>query len=83
MAAWSRHCCCFWVRKPGHGGLRAGCGFSGPMPMTTRLGSEWHTEDETQHEVVLTQPFYIGVFEVTQKQWERVMGTWPMSRPGE
>ncbi len=32
---------------------------------------------ETQHEVTLTQPFYIGVFEVTQRQWERVMGTWP------
>ena len=33
--------------------------------------------DETQHEVTLPQPFYIGVFEVTQKQWERVMGDWP------
>ncbi len=33
--------------------------------------------DETQHEVTLTKTFYIGVFEVTQKQWERVMGDWP------
>ena len=33
--------------------------------------------DETQHEVTLTKAFYIGVFEVTQKQWERVMGVWP------
>ncbi len=33
--------------------------------------------DELQHQVTLTQPFYMGVFEVTQKQWERVMGTWP------
>ena len=33
--------------------------------------------DETQHEVTLSQAFYIGVFEVTQKQWERVMGDWP------
>jgi formylglycine-generating enzyme required for sulfatase activity len=33
--------------------------------------------DEVQHQVTLTQPFYIGVFEVTQRQWERVMGTWP------
>jgi len=32
---------------------------------------------ETQHQVTLTQDFYIGVFEVTQKQWERVMGGWP------
>lgn len=41
---------------------------------TNELG--W-ISDETQHQVTLTQPFYIGVFEVTQKQWERVMGTWP------
>jgi|GEM_PF-5517944 len=33
--------------------------------------------NENQHQVTLTQPFYMGVFEVTQKQWERVMGTWP------
>lgn len=33
--------------------------------------------DETQHQVTLTKDFYIGVFEVTQKQWERVMGNWP------
>ena len=28
--------------------------------------------DETLHKVTLTRPFYIGVFEVTQKQWELV-----------
>ncbi|MBU0676611.1 MAG: SUMF1/EgtB/PvdO family nonheme iron enzyme [Verrucomicrobia bacterium] len=33
--------------------------------------------NETQHQVTLTKDFYIGVFEVTQRQWERVMGTWP------
>jgi formylglycine-generating enzyme required for sulfatase activity len=33
--------------------------------------------NEKQHEVTLTKAFYIGVFEVTQKQWERVMGNWP------
>ena len=32
---------------------------------------------EPQHAVTLSKDFYIGVFEVTQKQWERVMGTWP------
>ena len=35
--------------------------------------------DEVQHEVTLTKAYYIGVFEVTQKQWERVMGEWPSS----
>lgn len=34
-------------------------------------------EGESQHEVTLTRPFYMGVFEVTQKQWERVVGNWP------
>ncbi len=33
--------------------------------------------NEPQHQVTLTKDFYIGVFEVTQKQWERVMGNWP------
>ncbi len=41
---------------------------------TDELGRD---TDETQHQVTMTQPFYIGLFEVTQKQWERVMGTWP------
>lgn len=35
-------------------------------------------EDETpRREVSLTQPFYLGVFEVTQEQWTRVMGDNP------
>ena len=33
--------------------------------------------DETTHRVTLSSEFYIGVFPVTQKQWERVMGNWP------
>ena len=33
------------------------------------------------HRVTLTKPFYMGVFEVTQKQWELVMGSWPGSSP--
>ena len=32
---------------------------------------------ETSHEVTLTKPFYAGVFETTQRQWERVLGTRP------
>jgi len=34
-------------------------------------------DDETKHQVTLTKGFYIGVFEVTQRQWELVMGTRP------
>ncbi|HPS03209.1 MAG TPA: formylglycine-generating enzyme family protein, partial [Candidatus Sumerlaeota bacterium] len=29
------------------------------------------------HQVTLTQPFYLGVYEVTQEQYEKVMGTHP------
>ena len=36
--------------------------------------------DETQHEVTLTKPYYIGKFEVTQEQWEAVMGDNPSSK---
>lgn len=31
--------------------------------------------NEDLHVVVLTKPFYIGVFEVTQRQWQLIMGT--------
>jgi len=34
-------------------------------------------DDETQHEVTLTKPFYMGKYEVTQEQWENVMGVNP------
>ncbi len=33
--------------------------------------------DEEQHRVTLTKPFYMGVFEVTQRQWELAMGNRP------
>jgi formylglycine-generating enzyme required for sulfatase activity len=34
-------------------------------------------DHETQHQVTLTRDFYVGVFEVTQRQWNLVMGGWP------
>jgi uncharacterized repeat protein (TIGR02543 family) len=41
------------------------------------------SNNETQHQVTLTRPYYIGVFELTQKQWERVMGSNPSSFQGD
>jgi sulfatase modifying factor 1 len=38
--------------------------------------------DETQHEVTLTQGFYLGKHEVTQEQWEKVMGENPSGFEG-
>jgi formylglycine-generating enzyme required for sulfatase activity len=34
-------------------------------------------EDEVQHEVTLTKPYWIGKYEVTQEAYERVMGNNP------
>jgi formylglycine-generating enzyme required for sulfatase activity len=39
--------------------------------------------DETQHQVTLTKPFYMGKYEVTQEQWEGVMGINPSKTKGE
>ena len=44
----------------------------------SKIGSE--VGDETQHEVTITKPFYMGKFEVTQEQWETVMGNNPSSK---
>jgi len=35
-----------------------------------------------QHEVTLIKPFYIGIYEVTQEQWEAVMGNNPSEIKG-
>jgi len=50
---------------------------SGVFMMGSPLGEFGRYTNETQHQVTITQPFYIGVFEVTQKQWQLVMGTQP------
>ena len=42
-----------------------------------RSGNDWPL-----HEVKITRPFYIGKYEVTQAQWESVMGNNPSSFSG-
>ena len=42
------------------------------------MGSD---QTDESRRVTLTKPFYMGIFEVTQKQWELVMGAWPGSSP--
>ena len=42
-----------------------------------------HSDREDLHAVVLTRPFYIGVFECTQKQYELVMGAKPSYYKGD
>lgn len=38
---------------------------------------------EKQHNVTITEDFYMGVFEITQRQWELVMGNNPSSDPND
>ena len=48
---------------------------AGTFMMGSPEGELGHLTNETQHAVTLTKAFYMGVFEVTQKQYETVMGT--------
>jgi len=45
--------------------------------MGSPASEEHHDESETQHEVTISKDYYLGVTEVTQGQYEKVMGTNP------
>jgi formylglycine-generating enzyme required for sulfatase activity len=48
------------------------------QPGSFSMGTANHDYDEKPvHQVTLTQPFYLGKYEVTQAQWEKVMGANP------
>jgi len=71
------------VRDP-----RTGITFILVQPGTFRMGSpagEKGREDDEGpvHEVEITKPFYLGVTEVTQAQWQRVMGSNPSNWKGD
>jgi formylglycine-generating enzyme required for sulfatase activity len=51
----------------------------GKFMMGSPESEKGRRDDETQHEVTLTKPFYIGKYEVMQEQWEAVMGNNPSS----
>jgi formylglycine-generating enzyme len=55
-------------------------------PGTFEMGSpsseKDRDDDETPHVVTLTQGFYLGKHEVTQSQWEKVMGSKPSKYKG-
>ena len=50
---------------------------AGKFKMGSPASEKNRDDDETQHEVTLTKPFYIGKYEVTQEQWEALMGDNP------
>jgi formylglycine-generating enzyme required for sulfatase activity len=47
---------------------------AGTFTMGSPADEPWRAPDETQHEVTLTRSFYISTHEVTQSEWEAVMG---------
>jgi formylglycine-generating enzyme required for sulfatase activity len=48
------------------------------QPGTFKMGSK-KAEGATRHDVTLTKPYYVGVFELTQQQWVLVVGRNPSS----
>ncbi len=46
---------------------------AGKFVMGSPASEKGHRVNETQHEVTLTKPFYMGKYEVTQEQWDAVM----------
>jgi len=54
------------------------------QPGTFQMGSNDGASDEKPiHSVTISRPFYIGKYEVTQKQWRDVMGTNPSKYQGD
>ena len=49
----------------------------GAFEMGSPAGEPERDNDETLHPVTLSQPFYLGKYEVTQEQWQAVMGDNP------
>jgi formylglycine-generating enzyme required for sulfatase activity len=50
---------------------------AGKFSMGSGAGEEGPNRAQEQHEVTLTRPFYLGVTEVTQAQYQAVMGALP------
>ncbi len=49
----------------------------GIFTMGSPVEEEWADEDEEQHQVTICKDYYLGATEVTQGQYEKVMGTNP------
>jgi len=56
---------------------------AGEFTMGSPAGEAKRGNDEVQHRRVIRQPFYLGVTEVTQAQWRKVMGSNPSYFEGD
>jgi formylglycine-generating enzyme required for sulfatase activity len=52
---------------------------AGSFEMGSTDRESGHQNDEALHRVTIAQPFYIGRFEITEEQWEKVMGANPVT----
>ena len=50
---------------------------AGTFTMGSPIGERSREDDEAQHQVTLTRDYYIGKYEVTQAQWQAIMGSDP------
>jgi formylglycine-generating enzyme required for sulfatase activity len=51
---------------------------------TFKMGSDTGDQDERPvHQVTISKAFYMGKYEVTQGQWQAVMGSNPSASPGD
>ena len=55
----------------------------GTFTMGSPVGEVGRYSNETQHQVTLTEDFYIGVFEITQKQYSLIYGGNPSVYKGD
>ncbi len=66
------------IEMPGAGGMRFRLLPAGRFMMGSPVTEQDSDKDEKpMREVVISKPFYLGVFEVTCAQWKRVMGALP------
>jgi formylglycine-generating enzyme required for sulfatase activity len=69
----------YYIKKPGDLftntlGMRLAYVPAGRFTMGSPASELHHDEDERPHVVTLTKPLYMGATEVTQAQWQSVMG---------
>ncbi len=55
----------------------------GTFTMGSPTSEDGHDDNEKQHQVTLTKGYWLGKYEVTQAQWESVMGENPSRFKGE
>ena len=56
---------------------------AGKFMMGSPASENGRSTNEKQHEVTITKPYYMGKYEVTQEQWEAVMGDNPSKIKGK